>query len=131
MKSLSQIVAANSIAFAEYLLENLERGMGYTLQNNEFEIKRYEDGYQVSIMDMYKIPFVELTARDLWLEYLGPMYASNTGKYDIGLWLDEGFVYIDYSINIVEFEKAMSFAKKNKQMSIYGWAEDDFFRVGE
>ena len=129
MKSLSQIVTANNVAFAEYLLENIERGMGYTLASNEFEIKTYEDGYQVSIVDMFQIPLNELTAKDLWLEYLGPMYVNNEQRYDIGIWLDDGDVYIDYSVNIQDLDEAMSFAKENRQKSIYGWANNEFITI--
>lgn len=42
----------------------------------------------------------------------------------VGVWLDGGFYYIDYSINIIDRVEALEFGKKNKQISIYNITED-------
>lgn len=129
MRSLEQIKYMNNLAFARYLLENLEEKIGYTLNGEMLEIKSYSDGYQVSVQDMHKIPFKGLTPKMLLDKYLMPMVRDNESGLDIGLWLDDGFVYIDFSMNIKDKQQALDVGEYYNQMSIYGWAEDGFFDV--
>ena len=42
----------------------------------------------------------------------------------IGLWVDNGMMYIDISINISDKIEALEFAKKNKQLAIYDLEND-------
>lgn len=43
----------------------------------------------------------------------------------IGLWLDNGIMYIDVSINIKDKVDALEFGKYNKQLAIYDLASND------
>jgi len=129
MKSLAEIKYLNNLAFARYLLENLEEKLGYTLSSNPLSIKTYPRGYQVSIKDMHKITFKGLTPKVLLDKYLLPMTQIAEEGNDIGLWLDDGYVYIDFSINVSNKQQALSIGQMYNQMSIYGWAENEFFDV--
>ena len=42
----------------------------------------------------------------------------------IGLWVDDGMMYIDVSINISDKVESLEFAKKNKQLAIYDLEND-------
>lgn len=44
----------------------------------------------------------------------------------VGVWLDGGFYYIDYSINIIDRVEALEFGKKNKQISIYNIKDNSY-----
>lgn len=44
----------------------------------------------------------------------------------VGVWLDGGFYYIDYSINIIDKVEALEFGKKNKQISIYDIKDNSY-----
>lgn len=129
MRSLEEIKYMNNLAFARYLLENLEEKLGYTLNGEMLELKSYPDGYQVSVKDMHTIPFKGLTPKVLLDKYLLPMVNENPKGLDIGLWLDNGKVYIDFSKNVKGKQRALDIGQEYGQLSIYGWAEDDFFDV--
>lgn len=47
----------------------------------------------------------------------------------VGVWLDGGFYYIDYSINIIDEVEALEFGKKNKQISIYDIKENNYLYI--
>lgn len=47
----------------------------------------------------------------------------------VGVWLDGGFYYIDYSINIIDKVEALEFGKKNKQISIYDIKENNYLYI--
>lgn len=44
----------------------------------------------------------------------------------VGVWLDGGFYYVDYSINIIDKVEALEFGKKNKQISIYNIKDNSY-----
>lgn len=44
----------------------------------------------------------------------------------VGVWLDSGFYYVDYSINIIDKVEALEFGKKNKQISIYNIKDNSY-----
>lgn len=47
----------------------------------------------------------------------------------VGVWLDEGYYYIDYSINILDRVEALEFGKKNKQISIYDIKDNSYLYI--
>ena len=49
---------------------------------------------------------------------------KDTSKLYIGLWVDNGMMYIDISINIDDKIEALEFGKKNKQLAIYDLEND-------
>ena len=49
---------------------------------------------------------------------------DNTNLF-IGLWLDNGIMFIDISINIEDRAEALEFAKRNKQLAIYDLTNND------
>lgn len=129
MKSLGQIVYNNQLAFTKFLLAKIKKDQGFTLNGERLDQKIYTDGYQVSVRDVFLIPIEGLTAETLLNDYLAEMYANNTENYDIGLWLSDGDVYLDYSVNILDLNKALKIGKKYNQQMLYDWANDDFIPV--
>lgn len=128
MKHLDHIKYMNDLPYVSRLLKNITIVGGYTL-DNDLEKKKYSDGYQVGVKDMYVVSLAGLTAEKLLRDYLRPMQRENALGYDIGLWLDNGEIYIDFSINIKDFDEAQAVGRENGQKTIYGWAEDDIFDV--
>ena len=49
----------------------------------------------------------------------------------IGLWLDDGIMYVDISININDKIDALEFGKKNKQLAIYDLENNDSIYLKE
>lgn len=47
----------------------------------------------------------------------------------VGVWLDGGFYYVDYSINIIDKVEALEFGKKNKQISIYNIKDNSYLYI--
>lgn len=47
----------------------------------------------------------------------------------VGVWLDGGFYYVDYSINIIDKVEALEFGKKNKQISIYNIKDNKYYNI--
>lgn len=50
---------------------------------------------------------------------------KNNDNLFIGLWLDNGIMYVDVSININDKAEALEFAKRNKQLAIYDLVNND------
>ena len=49
----------------------------------------------------------------------------------IGLWVDNGIMYIDISINIIDKVEALEFGKKNKQLAVYDVVNNDSIYLNE
>lgn len=47
----------------------------------------------------------------------------------VGVWLDNGFYYIDFSINIIDKVEALEFGKKNKQISIFDIKNNKYYNI--
>lgn len=129
MKSLKQIVYNNQLAFARHLLAKVKKDYGFTLDGKDFEQKQYTGGYQVSVEDVFLIDVKDLTPESLLNDYLAPMYIRNKNEYDIGMWLDGGKVYLDYSVNVPDLERALALGREYNQQMLYDWANDDFIPV--
>ena len=50
---------------------------------------------------------------------------KNNDNLFIGLWLDNGIMFIDISINIIDKMEALEFGKYNKQLAIYDLENND------
>lgn len=61
-------------------------------------------------------------------EYIENLKNKNNGLF-VGVWLDNGFYYIDYSINILEKNDALEFGKINKQISIFDIINNDYLFI--
>lgn len=94
----------------------IEKG-GATLNARGRQVS-YLKGYQVSFKDLYKI---KLEKFDDILQKVNK--ALNDAQGDcVGLWVDSGFIYIDYSKKIDDLQEALTFGKLNNQLSIFDWA---------
>lgn len=49
----------------------------------------------------------------------------------LGGWLDEGYGYLDVSINIQNLDEALALAKKNHQLAIYDVVTGESIYIGE
>lgn len=92
----------------ESMLFNVMHGGGYTLVDG-YAID-YPDGYQVSYKDVYSGANLQKAAEVIY-----------TLGGTCGVWVEEGIYYIDKSKNIKSLKKAINYALRNKQLSIYDW----------
>ena len=58
-------------------------------------------------------------------EYLEKIKDNSKGLF-VGVWLEDGTYYVDFSINIIDKIEALEFGKKHKQKSIYNINEDSY-----
>lgn len=98
------------------LSEILKKG-GATLDAQGNQVN-YLKGYQVSFKDLYKI---KLEHFDEILQKVNKALNESAGAC-VGLWVDDGFIYIDYSKKIDDLQDALTFGKLNNQLSIFDWS---------
>jgi len=97
-------------------LKNIKANGGATLNANG-EAVNYNKGYQVSIKDLYIMPVYKMTKKFI--------KTLLNDKYNLGLWIDNNKVYIDYSVNIKTKKEAVKVGKANNQISIWNWKKMD------
>ena len=85
----------------------LKRGFMVSLEGAESQVKG--DDYQAIIKAIKEKQTIIKDNKDLY----------------IGLWLDNGIMYVDISINIEDRAEALEFGKKNKQLAIYDLTNND------
>ena len=107
--------------FREILEEAIKNG-GATLHAKSMKSANYKTGYMVSVMDFKTIVLnYEQDILEALEEAQVKALALNTC---VGLWIDEGKIYIDFSKNFEELEEALEFAKANKQLAIWDIANN-------
>lgn len=95
----------------------IENG-GATL-NRKGEAVSFSRGYQVSKKDCYKITVENV---DKIAEAIKELLNS-IGKNDfVGVWVDNGAVYVDISENIKNRSKALHVGHARKQKSVFEWS---------
>lgn len=97
------------------LLKILKNG-GATL-NARGKAVEYEGGYQVSFKDLY---IIDLKNIDSILDAVNKALAE-VGDSCVGIWVDAGLVYVDYSKKIDDLQEALQFGKSNNQLSVFNW----------
>lgn len=102
----------------ESMLFNVMHGGGYTLVDG-YAID-YPDGYQVSYKDVYSGTSLQEAA-----DYIHRLNGT------CGVWVENGTYYIDKSKNIKSLKKAINYALRKKQLSIYDWRNKECIYMHE
>lgn len=98
-------------------LSRLIKAGGATLRKNGLPVD-FKTGYQVSRKDCFKIDVGNVP------EILGKIeQLQNSIQEDefLGLWVDEGYIYIDISIRVEQKSEALKLGKELNQISIFDW----------
>lgn len=101
-----------------FILEALNsNGGSYNINTGEYNPK---DGYMVSIADCEQV----VNANDFTEETLKAYIENNIDlfvneKYFIGLWINDGKIYIDASIKLNDLTEACYIGLNNNQLAIY------------
>lgn len=103
------------------ILSYVNNNGGITL-NKEGKKARLTDGFMASLYGTEYKTENKKEVLEKVNEYIGNIQDKN-GLY-VGVWLEDGYYYVDYSINIIDRVEALEFGKKNKQISIYDIKED-------
>lgn len=100
-------------------LEKLIENGGATLNAN-LQPMYFVSGYQVSEKDILTIAIDELNQAkpDIILS----LVTLSEGQY-IGLWVNEGKLYVDKSIHVPTLKKALAMGKKLNQKAILRWSD--------
>lgn len=103
---------------------------GATL-TRELESANYATGWQVSKQDLFTIPMETLprdkqgriaTARvKNMIADIAKTHIKSKQEF-LGLWVDNGKLYIDKSVRTKTKKEAMQIARENKQLAIFKWA---------
>ena len=105
-------------------IKSIKRNGGATF-NKYGERVAMKTGYQVSKCDLLIIPVDELD-KLIVADLLGRLISR--GDY-LGLWIDNGSVYIDISCRIATKSKAMEMGRELNQLSILRWADMECLAV--
>lgn len=103
------------------ILNYINNNGGITL-DKESKKARLTDGFMVSLYGTEYKTENKKEVLEKVSEYIGNIQDKN-GLY-VGVWLEKGCYYVDYSINIIDRVETLEFGKKNKQISIYNITED-------
>lgn len=98
------------------LLNIIKKG-GATLNYRGRQIN-FREGYQVSLKDLYIFNLKDI---DAILKTINEQLDKLNFNEHLGLWVDEGKVYIDLSFNIKQFKRAVEIGKLYNQISIFDW----------
>ena len=105
-------------------IKSIKRNGGATINKygNRVTMK---SGYQVSKCDLYIIPVDEL---DKLIIKEAMKLLESRGDY-LGLWIDNGNVYIDISCRIATKSKAMEMGRELNQLSVLRWSDMECLAV--
>lgn len=108
------------------ILQYVKDNGGATL-DNDMNIATISDGYMVSIKGYEFIADID----DYYYISDKIKYISNIDIKDkyIGLWLNDGKLYIDCSFNISDYEKAIEKAIINEQLAIYDVSKNNVINI--
>lgn len=98
-------------------LENIIKNGGATLNSNG-EIVNYNRGYQVSKKDCYTS---EVRNANKILRAVNSLLGTITAGEFVGLWVDNGLIYIDVSEHVERLSVAIVKGIERKQKSIFDW----------
>ena len=104
----------------EYIKNN--GGITLTKKGEQAELKK---GFMVSLFGTEYKTENKREMIDKVKEYLEKIENNNDGLF-VGVWLDSGSYYVDFSINIIDKVEALEFGKKHKQKSIYNINNDSY-----
>ena len=105
-------------------IKSIKRNGGATI--NKYGVRvSMKSGYQVSKQDLLIIPVDELN-KDILKNLIKLLIRR--GDY-LGLWIDNGNVYIDISCRIATKSKAMEMGRELNQLSVLRWADMECLAV--
>lgn len=108
------------------ILNYINNNGGITL-NKESKKAEFKRGFMVSLYGSeYKTNDKKEVLKKI-NEYIENI--QNKQGLFVGVWLDGGFYYVDYSINILDRVEALEFGKKNKQISIYNIKDNSYLYI--
>lgn len=98
-----------------FKLKDIKANKGATLNKDGYPLQ-YNKGYQVSVKDLEIIPAYRLTKKHL-IEMLNKLPKGAC----LGIWIDDGKVYIDHSVRLTNKQQALVYGKAHNQISIWDW----------
>ena len=99
-------------------IKSIKRNGGATI--NKYGVRvSMKSGYQVSKQDLLIIPVDELN-KDILKNLIKRLIKR--GDY-LGVWIDDGKVYIDISCRIATKRKAMKMGRELNQLSVLRWRD--------
>lgn len=98
-------------------LFEIYKSNGATLNQNGQKIQ-FATGFQCSVKDLHK---TKQTKQNKIIKQINNAIKHAKNGYNVGLWVENDFVYIDYSVNITDKKTAMQTGKKYNQKSVYDW----------
>lgn len=110
--------------FTNATIKSIVKNGGATI-NKKGERVTLKSGYQVSKQDLVIINLEQFT-KELLKKLI--LKLSCRGEY-LGVWIDNGQVYIDISCRIATKEKAMQAGKNLNQLSILRWKDCECLAV--
>lgn len=99
-------------------LKNILNNGGATLNKKQKQVN-YKKGYQVSKKDCY---ILNIDNTNEILQAVNDLQKTINKNEFVGLWVENGLVYIDISIKFNILENAIEYGKALKQISIFDWA---------
>lgn len=109
------------------LLEFISENGGITLEPKSLEPVKFSDGYQVSVLDILTLNTQNMGEQDLWDVLQIARRKAIEHEHDrknvvyIGLWVDNGLLYVDLSVRIEALSDAVFVAREKQQKAIYSW----------
>ena len=110
--------------FTRATIKSIVKNGGATI-NQKGERVTLKSGYQVSKQDLV-IVAVENFTKELLKKLI--LKLSCRGEY-LGVWVDNGQVYIDISCRIATKTKAMTVGKQLNQLSVLRWKDCECLAV--
>lgn len=90
---------------------------GATLNNDG--VLNFIEGYQVSVRDVATFKHMPVK---IIVKCIQDLMKDLPAHRCVGLWLDNGTLYLDLSVNLLKKDHALMIAKLNHQKAIYNWA---------
>lgn len=94
---------------------------GLTINKNGVVVN-YKRGYQVSVRDCYKLRVKNVDKIVEAIEKVMNFIQNSPKTYFCGLWIDEGYIYIDISVRILDRLDAVIIGDRLNQKSIFDWS---------
>lgn len=98
-------------------LKNIIKNGGATL-NSKGESVNYNRGYQVSKKDCYTLTIKNI--KKILTAVNSLLNSIKSGEF-VGLWVDNGLIYIDVSERVERLSVAIIKGVERKQKSIFDW----------
>lgn len=99
-------------------LKQILNNGGATLNKQQKQVN-YKRGYQVSKKDCY---ILNIANTNEILQAVNNLQKTIAKNEFVGLWVDNGSVYIDISIKFYILKNALEYGKALNQISIFNWS---------